>query len=97
MAAQYNDFIDTTSIPGYKFTNTSEAKSQRVFWHFVLIMSTYLLIVISYGFYDQLQHKAILTVLETPEQGIKLPFPAVYLCLGYPLNPERIKQAKGNV
>lgn len=91
----YNSFTATTSIPGFKFTNSSESsRGQQFFWHVVLCMSLYTVLIICFGFYDQFENKAVLTVLEILDQGERLPFPAIYLCPGYPLNPEKMQKIK---
>ncbi|XP_037827358.1 uncharacterized protein LOC119615371, partial [Lucilia sericata] len=87
----------STSIPGYRFTNCYANRLQQLFWHVIISFSFMVVVVISLRFWNQFENQSTLPVYEMLAQGTKLPYPSVYVCLGYPLNPIRLANLKSNL
>lgn len=87
---QYNDFIKTTPIAGFKFANCYGNRLQQLFWHVVMNFFLMVTFVIGLRLWYDLENQSLLPVYKVLDFGFKLPYPAVYFCLGYPLNPDNL-------
>ncbi|XP_046803067.1 pickpocket protein 19-like [Lucilia cuprina] len=54
-------------------------------------------VVICLRFWNQFENQSTLPVYEMLEQGSKLPYSALYICLGYPLNPKRLAKYRNYI